>query len=188
MQLDDDWACVARGHDGDAAAFAELVRRYEVPVRRFCTRMTASAEDGEDLAQETFVKLHRYLGRLQPRAKFSTVLFGIARNVTLNFLRDEARRGRGKGAPIEGQFLACSPLHQPDRRAECSETVRLIEEALRHVTPEHREILLLREVEDLDYDAIAEVLGCRKGTVRSRLSRARQDLRARLESLGARYP
>jgi RNA polymerase sigma-70 factor (ECF subfamily) len=186
MQVEDDWDCVARARDGDIDAFAEIVRRYELPLRRFCARMVASREEGEDLAQESFLRLHRYLHRLKPRAKFSTVLFGIARNLTLNHLRDEARRGRGKRDPIDEHTLTAPLSRKPDRQAVTNELAGLIEDALGQLRPEHREILLLREVEGLDYDAIAQVLRCRKGTVRSRLSRAREQLRTTLEAMGAR--
>ena len=90
-----EWPLVERAQQGDTEAFTLLVRRYQQPVIHFCYRMLASAQDAEDVAQETFVRLYRYLDRLQPDAKFSTVLFGIARNLTLNHLRDTKRRGRG---------------------------------------------------------------------------------------------
>ena len=90
-----DWDLVAQARDGDMESFAELVKRYERPVVHFCQRMVRSREDAEDLAQETFVRVFRYLDRLTASAKFSTLLFGIARNLTLNFIRDSGRRGRG---------------------------------------------------------------------------------------------
>ena len=91
-----DWDLIEKARSGDMAAFAELVRRYERPVVHFCQRMIGSREDAEDLAQDSFVRVYRYLDRLTPTAKFSTLLFGIARNLTLNFIRDSGRRGRGK--------------------------------------------------------------------------------------------
>mgnify|MGYP001012871027 CR=1 FL=1 len=80
----DDWALIARAQSGNTEAFATLVRRYQTPVIHFCYRMVGSRQDAEDVAQEVFVRLHRYLARLAPQAKFSTVLFGMARNLTLN--------------------------------------------------------------------------------------------------------
>ena len=103
MQDLDDWALVARAQSGDSDAFAVLVRRYQAPLIHFCYRMAGSRQDAEDIAQEVFVRLHRYLARLNPHAKFSTVLFGIARNLTLNYLRDMARRGRGRTQPLDQQ-------------------------------------------------------------------------------------
>ncbi len=180
----DDWELVARAQAGDENAFAMLVRRYQVPVIHFCQRMTGSAEDAEDVAQEAFVRLHRHLKRLKPQARFSTVLFGIARNLTLNYLRDMKRRGRGQSRPLETCPLPDAEGRRPDVEARMGEIERLLEEGIARLSPAHREVLVLREIQGLDYDAIATVLKCRKGTVKSRLARAREQLRQRLVSLG----
>ena len=90
----DDWDLIAQAKLGDMDAFAELVARYQRPVVHFCQRMVGSRQDAEDIAQDSFVRVYRYLDRLEPAAKFSTLLFGIARNLALNFIRDSGRRGR----------------------------------------------------------------------------------------------
>ncbi|MDX9971704.1 MAG: sigma-70 family RNA polymerase sigma factor [FCB group bacterium] len=183
-----DWQLVDRARMGELDAFAELVRRYQSPLVHFCRRMVGSPEDAEDLAQESFVRVYRSLGRLRPEAKFSTVLFGMARNLTLNFLRDSERRGRGMTdsmAQADGtEEHIADEAGRPDRRARLREIETCIEQGLSRVSPEHRAILILREIEGLDYDAIAETLKCRKGTVKSRLARARDQLRARIAELG----
>lgn len=183
-----DWELVARARSGDLDAFADLVRRHQTPLVHFCRRMVGSQQDAEDLAQESFLRVYRYLGQLRPEAKFSTALFGIARNLTLNFLRDSTRRGRGVTRSMtredETELPVEDDLRRPDRLARLKEMESLIERALAAVSPEHREILLLREVQGMDYDGIAEVLRCRKGTVKSRLARAREQLRIRLVELG----
>lgn len=183
-----DWDLVARARTGDMESFARLVRRYEGPLIHFCYRMVGSHQDAQDLAQESFVRVYRYLDRLQPEAKFSTALFGMARNLTLNFLRDSARRGRGKHRSLhesndEVRSLA-DESHRPDRAARLREIEHVLEEALSSLSPEHREVLILREIQGLDYDAIAAIVRCRKGTVKSRLARAREQLRIRLSELG----
>lgn len=180
----DDWELVARAQAGDMDAFAELVRRYQGPVVHFCQRMTGSLEDAEDVAQECFVRLHRYLKRLEPQAKFSTVLFGMARNLTLNHLRDTKRRGRGMTDTIENRVIAADARLEPDRQARIGEIESLLQRALGMLTPEHREVLLLRELQGMDYDAIAAAVKCRKGTVKSRIARAREQLRLKLVELG----
>jgi len=180
----DDWELVARAQAGDKDAFAELVRRYQNPVIRFCQRMTGSLEDAEDIAQESFVRLYRHLRRLQPRARFSTVLFGIARNLTLNYLRDAKRRGRGRTQPLDVQPLEDPETGRPDSRARLREIEAVLAQAIAMLSEDHREAILLREAEGLDYDSIARIVKCRKGTVRSRLARAREQLRLRLEELG----
>jgi RNA polymerase sigma-70 factor (ECF subfamily) len=183
-----DWDLVARARDGELQAFEELVGRYQSPLIHFCYRMAGSVEDAEDLAQETFIRVHRHLDRLRPEAKFSTVLFGIARNLTLNYLRDSKRRGRGKTASLgyvsSNELQLRDPQHQADHAARSRETQVLIERGLELLSVEHREVILLREVEGMDYETIAAVLRCRKGTVKSRLARARAQLRERIVELG----
>ena len=187
-----DWNLVARAQSGDSEAFAALVRRYQTPVIHFCQRMVGSLQDAEDLAQESFVRLYRYLPKLRPGAKFSTVLFGIARNLTLNAIRDANRRGRGRERPLarenaygaNQEWPVADERHRPDRDARVGEIGKMIARALEQVTPEHREVLVLRELQGLDYDAIAQIVRTRKGTVKSRLARAREQLRARIIELG----
>lgn len=180
----EDWALVERARDGDVQAFAVLVRRYQGPIVHFCQRMCGSLPDAEELAQEAFVRLYRHLGRLTPQARFSTVLFGIARNLTLNHLRDTARRGRGRTEPLEGQQVA-SASAGPDAAARAAELAEMVSAGVARLTAEHREILLLRDVHGMDYEEIAGVLQCQKGTVKSRLSRAREQLRLVLLEMGA---
>lgn len=186
-----DWDLVALANDGDMDAFAELTRRYQRPVIHFCQRMVKSREDAEDIAQESFVRVFRYLDRLTPSAKFSTLLFGIARNLTLNFIRDAGRRGRGVTYSIyeddEQERVLEDESLRPDRAARLNEIESMIDEGLSMLTPKHREVLVLRELNGLDYTTIAEIVRCRKGTVKSRLARARQQLRQNLENLGAEH-
>ena len=188
MSEHSDWDLVARARDGDVAAFAELVERYERPITNFCQRMVRSREDAEDLAQESFVRVHRYLHRLRPSAKFSTLLFGIARNLALNFIRDSGRRGRGVTFSLTDQNMEEKPLEdgnlRPDRSARLREIDQMIEEGMALLSPKHREVLVLRELNGLNYNSIAEIVKCRKGTVKSRIARAREQLRLHLRQLG----
>jgi RNA polymerase sigma-70 factor, ECF subfamily len=179
-----DWELVSRAQAGDMAAFAELVRRYQSPVVQFCYRMTGSVQDAEEVAQDSFLRVFGHLRRLTPRARFSTFLFGVARNLTLNLLRDSKRRGRGVTESLDPLSVVRDDTTRPDRSARRHEIETTIERAMALLSPEHREILVLREVNGMDYDAIAEVLGCRKGTVRSRLARAREQLRNQVLGLG----
>ena len=180
----DDWDLVAHAQAGDSRAFATLVDRYQMPVVGFCRRMTGSAQDAEDLAQEVFVRLFRHLGRLTPQAKFTTVLFGIARNLALNHLRDAKRRGRDTSLALEGLPLAAPEQAEPDRLARVQEIGAMLERGMALLAVDHREVLVLRELQGMDYEMIAQVLKCRKGTVKSRLARAREQLRLRLEAMG----
>lgn len=187
MHETDDWELVARAQAGDQEAFAVLVRRYQLPVVRFCQRMTRSVPDAEDLAQETFVRLYRHISRLRPEAKFTTVLFGIARNLTLNFLRGQKRRGWFRHTAPALPETAAPVRDQPSQAAHVSEIEAALEAGLARLSPDHREVLLLRELEGLDYREIARVTGCNIGTVRSRLARAREQLRGQIEATGGEY-
>jgi RNA polymerase sigma-70 factor (ECF subfamily) len=188
VEGDSDWDLVERARCGEMDAYAELIRRYERPVIHFCQRMVGSREDAEDLAQESFVRVYRYVDRLTPSAKFSTLLFGIARNLTLNFIRDSARRGRGSTYSLTDDENVERSLEdeslRPDRTARLHEIDETIERALSMLTPKHREVLILRELNGLDYGTIAKIVRCRKGTVKSRIARARDQLRRHLETLG----
>lgn len=182
----DDWELVARAQAGDETGFAELMRRYQRPVLHYCARMTRSVSDAEELAQETFVRLFRYLPRLRPEAKFTTALFGIAHNLTLNHLRNAQRRSWLRFGLFEKTPEPVAPsTRNPDEQARGGEIEAALAAAMARLTPEHRAVLMLREFEGFDYDAIAAVLGCRKGTVRSRLARAREQLRLYLLEAGA---
>ena len=186
-----DWDLVALANDGDMNAFAELTKRYERPIVHFCQRMVKSREDAEDIAQESFVRVFRYLDRLTPSAKFSTLLFGIARNLTLNFIRDSGRRGRGVTYSLSEdesqELLLEDDSLRPDRAARLNEIESMIDAGLAMLSPKHREVLVLRELNGLDYGTIAEIVKCRKGTVKSRIARAREQLRQNLENLGAEH-
>ncbi len=188
MSEPSDWELIALARAGSDQAFTRLVRRYEQGVVVFCQRMTGSRQDAEDLAQDSFIRVYRYLPRLRPKAKFSTVLFGIARNLTLNFLRDTGRRGRYRTQSLTREDASETALRDtastPDRQARLGEIGALLEDALERLSPDHREVLVLRELNGLDYDAIAAVTKCRKGTVKSRLARAREQLRLQLLELG----
>lgn len=183
-----DWDLVARASGGDSVAFAELVERYHKPVVHFTQRMVGSREDAEDIAQESFVRVYRYLNRLEPQAKFSTLLFGISRNLALNFLRDSGRRGRGVTFSLTDRENQDIPLEddslRPDRAARLNEIEQRVEAGIMQLSPKHREVLMLRELQGLDYATIAQIVKCRKGTVKSRIARAREQLRALLEEGG----
>ena len=186
MNASDDWRLVADAQSGEMGAFSALVERYQQPLVGFCYRMLGSYQDAEDVAQEAFVRLYRNLGRLEPDAQFSTVLFGIARNLTLNHIRDGGRRGRGRSVSIDDAPPIIAANAGPHQHARTQEMARWIGVALKLLSPEHREVLLLREFEGMDNESIAEVVGCRKGTVKSRIARAREHLRQILIEMGGK--
>lgn len=184
---DEQLAAAAR--DGSDDAFRQLVERFERPVFSLLVRMVRSSELAEDLAQETFVKAWKALGRFDPARKFSSWLFKIAHNSALDALRrrDDAALSLDAPGP-DGE----APLELPaDPTAENPLAVALgreagvvLEAALATLRPAYREILLLRFAEELSYEEIAQVTGNPLGTVKVHLFRARQELARRMAERG----
>jgi RNA polymerase sigma-70 factor (ECF subfamily) len=168
---DGDW--VRRAQAGDRNAFSELVRRHQSSVYRYLFRMLGSRDDALELTQDAFVRAWQALPQWQPEAQFRTWLLRIASNAALDALR---RRQRVEFVALEESFDAPAPGPGPERQAQARQEMQQLEESLRKLTPEHRDILLLREVEELSYEEIGRVLSVSEGTVKSRLARARAAL------------
>lgn len=163
--------------EDDEAAFARLVKRWEEPVRRLCSRMTGDEHLGQDLAQEVFTRiyLHRQSYRLGNR--FSTWLWRIA----MNLCHDELRRRHRRPAEAAGSLEELEPLMKdvaregetiPDQAAEGRERLCMVRDALQRLPDPFRAVVVLRHYEDLKFREIAEVLGIPEGTVKSRMAEA----------------
>ena len=168
-----DNALVARAAAGDSGAFAELVRRHQNRVFGFILRMIDSRDEAMELTQDVFVKAWQALPGWRPEAAFSTWLLQIARNAALDQLR---RRQVVRFAPLEEGLEVADEAPGPEARYASRQRQAQLERALRRLAAEHREILLLRDIEDMAYEDIAEVLGISLGTVKSRIARARAGL------------
>ncbi len=169
----DDEADVARARAGDTAAFAALVRRHQDRVFSFILRMLDARDEAMELTQDVFVKAWQALPGWRPEARFSTWLLQIARNAALDQLR---RRRVVQFAPLDDGMDVADTAPGPEARYASRQRQALLENALQQIAAEHREILLLREIEDLSYAELAAVLGIAEGTVKSRLARARAAL------------
>ena len=189
MRTIDETKRIRKAAAGDPDAFEALVQQYQAQVYRLCYRMTGNAEDAADLTQESFLKAWRSLNSFQFNASFSTWLYRLASNACLDFLRAAKRRAV---LPLtlgddDGEELTLDlPDNQPtpeEAAIRSEEQVRLAE-AMAQLEPEHRHILTLRVVNELSYAEIAEILGIREGTVKSRLSRARDSLRKKFYADG----
>ena len=168
-----DEADVARARAGDTAAFAALVRRHQDRVFGFILRMLDARDEAMELTQDVFVKAWQALPGWRPEARFSTWLLQIARNAALDQLR---RRRLIQFAPLDDGMDVADTAPGPEARYASRQRQALLENALQQIAAEHREILLLREIEDLSYAELAAVLGIAEGTVKSRLARARRAL------------
>lgn len=169
----DDAVLAARARDGDSPAFVELVGRHQDRVFRFVLRMTGARDEAMDLTQETFMKAWQAMPRWRPDAQFGTWLLQIARNGALDLLR---RRGIVGFEPLEEDAPIRDRAPGPEHQMRTRQRYELLETALQAIAVEHREVLLLREVEELSYAEIAETLGVAEGTVKSRIARARAAL------------
>lgn len=168
-----DEALAAQASAGDRRAFGDLVRRHQDGVFGFVFRMVGSRDEAMDLTQDSFLKAWQALPGWRPEARFRTWLLQIARNASLDVLR---RRSLATFVPIDEALELPGAGPTPETQAVMMQDLRLLEAALLRLQPDHREVLLLRELEGLSYEEIASVLGVAEGTVKSRIGRARAAL------------
>jgi RNA polymerase sigma-70 factor (ECF subfamily) len=183
---DPDLELLALWRQGDEAAFEQLVRRHQKKVFRLLLRMMGNREEAEDVAQETFLSLHRHGRRFRGEARFSTFVYRVASNAALNRRRTLGRnRARLKTLAVRqaaGDDLPSAPRN-PEDAASGADLSSRVREALEALKPSLRLPVVLYDMEGLAYREIAEVLGVAEGTVKSRIHRARQALRAELEGV-----
>ena len=181
---------VARAREGDERAFEQLVADNEKRVYNLCRRLAGNPEDGAELAQEAFLNAWRGLPRFQGESSFATWIYRLASNVCIDFLRKEKRR-RSLSMTVsldgeEGERQAELPDERdtPERHLERAELRRAVARGLDRLSPEHRQALVLRELQGFSYAEIGRALGLEEGTVKSRISRARLALRKEMISQG----
>lgn len=174
---------------GSQDAFRELVVRFERPVYSLILRMVQDSGTAEDLAQEVFLKAFRNLRSYDPGRKFSSWLFKIAHNATI----DHLRRGAVDTVPLEGTgeddaspaaFLADTASENPAAVAERRDMARALERAISGLRPEYREAVVLRYVEGLAYEEIGDTMGLPIGTIKTFLHRARKALAGTMRDAG----
>lgn len=165
---------------GDTAAFEELVRLYEKRVYALTLRMCKNPEDAAEAAQEAFLSAWQGLPFFRGDASFSTWLYRLASNACVDLLRRESRHRGAAGPSFNDEEAAVDVADEaplPQETLERKELREQIEAGLQPLTPDHRAVLILREMHQLSYDEIAGVLEIDVGTVKSRINRARKQLR-----------
>lgn len=185
-EVDPDLASLERARAGDNGAFEALVLRYQARIVNYASAMVHDAGAAEDVAQETFVRAWRGLGRFRGESTFKTWLYRIATNVARTDLDRRGRRARiaNRSLDDEAEPLQAGDVPSPAPDAETSLVRReAIDRALSELPDELRQALVLRDVEGLDYKEIAGVTGAPIGTVESRIFRARRRLRTLLRPL-----
>ena len=179
---------IRRAQQGDNGAFEELLLLHQKKVYNLCLRMSANPDDALDLSQEAFLRAWRSLGQYQFEASISTWQFRLTSNICIDFLRRKKRRQETSLTESyddsdEGAELSVPDAQPgPEQQAMTNETKIELARAMEQLSPEHREILQLRVIEDLQYEQIADILGVRVGTVKSRLARARLSFRKILKA------
>jgi RNA polymerase sigma-70 factor (ECF subfamily) len=175
----DDPGFVERLRAGDDGAFEALVRGYQHRVFGVAVRMLGNAAEAEEIAQETFVRAHRSLAEFRGDAKLSTWLYAIASRLCLNRLAAAERRFGRQGE--EALLRLPTVAGGADVVLERSELEAALHRAIAELPDDRRIVVVLRDLEGLSYEDIARTLGLELGTVRSRLHRARMDLKDKLE-------
>jgi len=186
----DEGAVVARAQAGDAAAYSELVKRYERKIFRLAMNITRNREDAEDVMQEAFLKAYQHLDNFQGDSKFYTWLVRIAVNEALMKLRRRRPGEFSLDEPVEGEedslpreIADWGP--SPEQRFARSEMNEILTGAIEKLDPAFRVVFVLRDVEELSTEDTAKLLGLSIPAVKSRLLRARLKLRGRLNRIFA---
>jgi len=179
---DDEPQLIERAKAGDGAAAAEIVERYQRRIYTLCVRVLGDADAAEELTQETLIKALTGLERFDGRASLSTWLHRIATNACYTRLRSDRVRSRNRVSwPESREPEALSGVQQGEDSLDASQRRRQVAVALDRINAEHRIVLVLRDVQGLEYEQVAEVLGVPVGTIKSRLFRARAALRKAVE-------
>ena len=181
-------ALVARAREGDHAAFEEIYRRYERRIYNTVYQVVRNEDDAADITQEAFVRAYRSLKNLRSDEAFVSWLFRIAINLSRNHLRSrppfrvESLDEFATSEEEEQELQIPDSTHDPARMAENREMQHVVRSAVGTLSHAHREVITLHHLEGMRVDDIARILDCSVGTVKSRLSRARDELKRKLRA------
>ena len=181
MTREEEQKIIALVVGGDSNAFEALVLENQTQVYNLCLKMTGSEEDAFDLSQEAFLKAFNNLDKFRGDSKFSVWLYRLTSNICIDFIRKKRRR-QETSLSMEDEDGAEDELQLPDERfspeteLERKELRRAVDDGLRQLPADYRNILVLRELNGLSYDEIAQALEMEVGTVKSRIFRARKKL------------
>lgn len=192
--LSEDAKLVSEAVDGNPDAFGALVEKYSSFVYRTVYFDLRSKEDAEDISQEVFIKAYKALASFRYDSEFSTWLFRICKNTVYDHIRKESRLKTvsvsDMGTSDDGEnrreydIPDTEGRYEPEKTYISKETAELVHEAISTLSEEHRDIIVMRDIEGMSYSQIADILSLEEGTVKSRLSRARTALKKKLLSKG----
>jgi len=186
MEEAEEQQLVERLKRQDEAAFNELVRLYDKRVFRLVLRMLNDRAEAEDVAQEVFVTIFKAIGNFRGESKLSTWIYRIATNHCKNRIKYLDRRARGKKSELDevsehaamesASMSSSAQVARPDEQAEANQIEGIVRAAIAELDEDQRELVILRDVENLSYEEIQQITGLPEGTVKSRLHRARLSL------------
>ena len=186
--VDSDMAFVRRVQQGDVGAFDQLILKYRERLFSIIYNLTSNREDAADLTQDAFIKAFRSINRFKGKSSFFTWLYRIAINGALTHLKRNRFRRFFSFETINEEMGAADIVEalavhtNSDKSALLSELQEKLNEALHKLSPKHRTVVVLFEIEELSHQEISEVMQCSVGTVRSRLHYAKQQLQAYLQN------
>jgi|WetSurSiteA1Bulk_404760.scaffolds.fasta_scaffold03858_3 RNA polymerase sigma-70 factor, ECF subfamily len=175
----DDLSLISRFKAGDISAFEEILLRHQDKIYNLCRRMLGNSHDAEDATQDVFLKAYQNINKFKPEASLYTWLFRIAVNTCIDYKREPFFESLFKTSKEGDVFVVDSPAGSPspDRLYESKQISDAIQLTLSRLSAKLRAVIVLKEIEGLSYEEIAEVLDVSIGTVKSRISRARDDLK-----------
>jgi RNA polymerase sigma-70 factor, ECF subfamily len=186
--IEDEKLLLSSAKKGDVEAFEVLTKQYWKKIYNMALRMLGNHEDANDLAQDVLIKIFKSLRNFREESSFSTWIYRITKNVCIDELR---KRKKEKFVSLDEEIelnegsvklQVESDKPGPYEEYEKSEIGRIVTEAVSKLSYKHRMVIVLRDIQGFSYDEICKIVGCPKGTVKSRLNRARHELRQLLES------
>ena len=172
-----------RAKSGDIAAFEQLIDSYQRKIFNIALRMLGNYDDAGDLTQEVLIRIYRSIGSFKEQSSFSTWIYRITTNVCLDEIRKRKNRKvisldeeiKFDDGDMKRQIESDEPT--PEETAETEDLKKIVNDAIARLNEEHRIVIVLRDIQGLSYEEIADVLKCPEGTVKSRINRARQALK-----------
>jgi len=184
---DSDEALVARARNGEFGAFEQLFERHRNLVYRFAYQMANRRDDAEDIVQDVFVRAYQNLHRYRDEAKFTTWLLRIATNLGTDRARMFNRRNQLEQQEAAGALawmtVGTSSLDDPEENLERDRRNTALRNGIEALPDHHKKVIIMRDIQELDYDTISQILGCTVGGAKLRVLRARRALRDRVAPL-----
>lgn len=171
---------IAKARTGDLAAYQEFIRLYSPRVHAIAYQMVGNSIDAQDIAQEVFIRLHRSLRTYKPQFTFSTWLYRLTVNHSIDYLRKHRRQKNISLENVQDESMLKDSAPSPDRSLELNELKGTIQQISEGLTWKQRRVFVLRELQGFSTDEVAQILKCRVSTVRVHLSKARRHIKKTL--------